>query len=119
MSNHGYWKYRAECEHVVDGDTVDIRVDLGFKTYKIVRVRLSGVDTAEIYGVEKGSDEYEKGMRQTQFVIRFLTVSGDWPITFKSEEESGKYGRWLGDLSVDGTLLTEALINEWPEVKNE
>lgn len=119
MTETDYWNYRAELERVVDGDTIDIRVDLGFRTYKKVRVRLEGVDTAETYGVKKGSDEYERGKEQTRFVENFLDVEGEWPIRFESGEETGKYGRWMGDLSVDGERLTEALISEWPEVISE
>lgn len=111
------WTYRAELDRVVDGDTLDLRVDLGFKAYKKIRVRLLGVDTAEIFGVSKDTDEYKRGIQQKRFVEKFLAADGDWPITFISEEESGKYGRWLGDCEVDGELLTEALMNEWPEVE--
>lgn len=119
MTDTDYWNYRAELERVVDGDTVDIRVDLGFRTYKKVRVRLSGVDTAEIYGVSKDSEQYERGQQQKQFVEDFLDVDGEWPIRFESSEETGKYGRWMGDLSVDGERVTEGLISTWPEVISE
>lgn len=111
------WQYRAQLDRVIDGDTVDLRVDLGFKTYKKIRVRLNGVDTAEIYGTSRDSDEYKRGIEQKRFVEKFLAADGEWPLRFISEEESGKYGRWLGDCEVDGDLLTEALISEWPEVE--
>ncbi len=113
------WEYRARLEEVVDGDTIDLKLDLGFDTYKIIRVRLKGVDTAEIFGVERDSDGYERGMKQKRFVEEFLEADGDWPITFVSMEREGKFGRWLGDMEVDGELLTEALINEWPEVEKD
>jgi len=90
------WNYRAELDRVVDGDTLDISADLGFDTYKIIRVRLKGVDTAEIFGVERDSDGYKRGMKQKRFVEDFLKVDGDWPITFVSMEREGKFGRWLG-----------------------
>lgn len=114
------WTYRAQLVEVVDGDTFDLRLDLGFRTYKKIRVRLLGVDTAEIFGVEKESTEYKRGMEHKRFVKDFLTATPDdegWPLTFVSAEESGKYGRWLGDVRVDDELLSDALIESWPEVE--
>lgn len=103
------WKYRAQLIEVVDGDTMDLRLDLGFKTYKRIRVRLQDVDTAEIYGSEKGSNEYELGMEQTRFVEDALDVDSDeeWPLRFVSTGEDGKYGRWIGDIQIteDETLI--------------
>jgi len=113
------WEYRARLEEVVDGDTIDLKLELGFDTYKIIRVRLKGVDTAEIFGVEHDSDGYERGMQQKRFVEEFLEADEEWPIKFISKERKGKFGRWLGDMEVDEELLTEALIREWPEVEKE
>jgi len=104
------WKYRAQLLEVVDGDTMDLNLDLGFKTYKRVRIRLNGVDTAEIYGSEKGSDEYGLGMEQKRFVEDALDVDSDkeWPLRFVSTEEDGKFGRWIGDIQIteDETLIS-------------
>lgn len=115
MDTQSEWTYRAELVEVVDGDTVDLRVDLGFKTYKKIRIRLDGVDTAEIFGPDS-DEEYERGIEQKEFVVDFLDVDGDWPLMFESVEESGKYGRWIGDIAVDGERLTDALRDEWPNV---
>lgn len=112
------WTYRAQLDRVVDGDTIDLRVDLGFKTYKRVRVRLLRVDTAEIYGVHEESDEYQRGIKHKHFVEDFLERSGEWPLKLITEEETGKYGRWLGDVRpFNGEKLTDALIEEYPEVE--
>ena len=119
QSDSDYWTYRAKIERVVDGDTIDLKVDLGFRTYKNVRVRLSGVDTAETYGIAKESEEYALGKEQTAFVKEFLSTDDEWDITFYSNGEKGSFGRWMGDVSVNGEKLTEALITEWPDVKVE
>jgi micrococcal nuclease len=112
------WTYRAQLDRVVDGDTIDLRVDLGFKTYKQVRVRLQDVDTAEIYGVHKESDEYQRGMEHKRFVQDYLDRDGEWPLRLITEEETGKYGRWLGDVRpFDGESLTDRLIEQYPEVE--
>lgn len=112
------WTYRAKLDGVVDGDTIDLTLDLGFRVHKKVRVRLHGVDTAEIYGVPKDSPEYERGIEQRDFVGGFCAQDGEWPLRFESYEEAGKYGRWIGDIKVNGTSLVESLIEEWPEVED-
>ena len=114
------WTYRAELIEVVDGDTVDLRVDLGFKTYKEIRVRLNNVDTAEIFGVEHGSEEYKTGTDQKKFVEEMLTTDEKWGLLFSSQEESGKYGRWIGDIKPveSDETVTEALLEQWPETES-
>ena len=62
------YEYRAELKRVVDGDTYDFTVDLGFRVSKDIRIRMLGVDTAETYGVKKESDEYKRGMEHKQWV---------------------------------------------------
>lgn len=106
------YEYRAELDRAVDGDTVDLRVDLGFRTYKNIRVRLEGVDTAEIYR-PSDDEELELGREQKKFVEDFLDAEGDWPLTFNSEGESGKFGRWVGDISVNDESLVESLTEEY------
>lgn len=115
-----YWNFRAQVEEVIDGDTVDLLVDQGFRDYQSVRVRLKDVDTAEIYGTKKGSDEYEKGMKQKRFVEDFLSTDTEdaWPVRLESHRETGKYGRWIGDISVNGESLTDAIVQGWPEAEN-
>lgn len=113
------WTYKAELDRVVDGDTYDLTVDLGFGTYKSIRVRARGIDTAEIYGVEKESDEYQLGMEQTRFVEDWFADADE--IVVRTEKDGkGKYGRYIADVvNEDGQLLTDALIAEWPDVVSE
>ena len=51
MAEQDTWTFRARPFTVVDGDTVDLEVDLGFRARKTIQARLSGTDTAETYGV--------------------------------------------------------------------
>ena len=55
------YRYRARLERVVDGDTIDVLIELGFYVTLRERVRLEGIDTPEIYRVPKDSEEYKKG----------------------------------------------------------
>ena len=90
--------YRARLDRVVDGDTIDVDLDLGFGVWlKGQRLRLEGIDTPEVRGEER-----EEGLRSKDFVIRALqevSESGtpkprDLIVeTFK--DKRGKYGRWI------------------------
>lgn len=96
-----------EVNKVVDGDTVDITIDLGFSLTTKQRVRLNGIDTPE--SITK--DEYEKkfGLEAKKFIA-------DWFASGKSlkvrTEKDDKYGRILGEFYVDGEkeTLNEQLI---------
>jgi micrococcal nuclease len=101
-------RYPASVRRVVDGDTVDLDLDLGFGVRKRIRMRLAGIDTDEIHGVSPESEEYQRGIRQKIFVHRLLSEGS--AITFVSHEETGKYGRPIGDIEVGGKLLSESLF---------
>lgn len=116
------WQYRAEVERVVDGDTLDLRIDLGFGvilTGDEARVRLRDVDTAEIFGSRRGSPEYSAGQRHKAFVEEWVEQAGgqEWPVFIETwkDDERGKYGRWLAEIvrRKDGASLTEDLIEEF------
>lgn len=116
------WRYRAYCKRVVDGDTMDFMVDLGFGTYKDQRVRLAEVDTAEIYGVPKDSDEYEEGMEHKQFVEDWMPSrkdDGEWPLIIETRKDAtGKYGRMLAKVHrSDESELNQDLRDEYPSIE--
>jgi hypothetical protein len=64
--------YRARLYDVIDADTIDLVVDLGFHATRIVRVEIAGIDAAEIYGVSHESDEYEQGKAQLEKAENFF-----------------------------------------------
>lgn len=113
-----FFTYQARLKRAVDGDTVDLSVDLGFRTYKKVRVRLKGIDAPEIWGVKKESEEYKKGKEIEKLVEDWIETSLEESekdyLILKTEEETGKYGRWLGDICVTGKekSLSERLLEE-------
>lgn len=117
------WRFPCSLLNVVDGDTLDLLCDLGFKTRYAARVRLVGIDTAEIYGVSHDSEEYELGMTQKRYVEDWFderSTGMEWPFTVSTQKTTGKYGRWAGEVEAknDGALLTVDLMNEWPEVSD-
>ncbi len=90
---HPLWNYRAKLDRVVDGDTIDFIVDLGFGLSKRERVRVAGIDTPEIRGEERPD-----GLRAREFVVKALPTE-DW-IYLTTEKERGKYGRYIAHIWV-------------------
>ena len=101
---------------VVDGDTIDVTIDLGFDLYKKERVRIAGVDTPE----KRTRDLEEKalGLDATYWMKKQLddTIKGDDELIIRTELKggTGKYGRLLGWLYVgeDTVSLNEKMITE-------
>ena len=103
-------------DRVVDGDTIDVSIDLGFDLIKKERVRIAGVDTPE----KRTRDLEEKalGIDATNWMKKNLeeTIDGDDELTIRTELQGGmgKYGRLLGWLYVgdDDVSLNEKMIAE-------
>ena len=89
-------------DKVLDGDTIDVTIDLGFDLYKKERVRVAGVDTPE----KRTRDLEEKalGLDATYWLKKKLedTISGEDELTIRTELVGGmgKYGRLLGWLYI-------------------
>jgi len=106
----------TEINKVLDGDTIDVTIDLGFDLYKKERVRIAGVDTPE----KRTRDLEEKalGIDATEWLKEKLetTIAGDDELSIRTELVGGvgKYGRLLGWLYVgDATVsLNEQMIQE-------
>ena len=103
-------------DKVLDGDTIDVTIDLGFDLYKKERVRIAGVDTPE----KRTRDLEEKvlGIDATNWMKEHLedTINGDDELIIRTELKGGvgKYGRLLGWLYVgdDDVSLNEQMIEE-------
>jgi len=101
---------------VLDGDTIDVLIDLGFDLFKKERVRIAGVDTPE----KRTRDLEEKalGIDATNWLKTKLTetIKGGEELTIRTELKGGvgKYGRLLGWLYIgDATIsLNELMIEE-------
>ena len=111
------YTYKAKVKRVVDGDTLLVDIDLGMKIWvRDEKIRLYGINTPEIYGVKKDSEEYEKGKQASDFVKELLPPGSEVTLrTYKDRKE--KYGRYLAELTFidpDGVVvsLNELLVNE-------
>ena len=106
----------TEINRVVDGDTIDVTIDLGFDLYKKERVRIAGVDTPE----KRTRDKEEKalGIDATNWMKEKLdaAIKGDDELTIRTELKGGmgKYGRLLGWLYIgeSNVSLNEVMITE-------
>ena len=96
------FEYQARLLRVVDGDTVDVEVDLGFYLKQEMRLRLNKVDTPEIRGRER-----PEGLLAKAFVEERLSTAGIIGIrTYKIE----KYGRFLADVYYGPAHLARELV---------
>jgi len=99
------YTYKALCRRVVDGDTLDLDIDLGLDAHRYERVRLFGIDTPETYGVKKDSEEYQAGMKAKGRVAELVTSRELWVRTH--QDKTGKYGRYLATVWV---VVDDALV---------
>lgn len=104
------YQYKATIIKVIDGDTVDVDIDLGFEVWlKNQRIRLYGIDTPE----SRTSDKVEKvfGNLAKEKVLEFCPVGSDIILQTKTDDSRGKYGRILGELiTKDGVNVNEFFI---------
>ena len=103
------YEYKAILDRVVDGDTCDAMIDLGFNTWVKKRIRFKGVDCWE--SRTRDLDEKKKGLAAKEFTKKLLEYSDEGKFALRSHGV-GKYGRVLGELFVKGNeqSLNELLI---------
>ena len=102
------YEYKCKVIRVVDGDTVDVDIDLGFGVWlHNERVRIQGIDTPE----SRTRDKVEKrfGLLAKEFVEDFFKI-GDVILTTKKYDAKGKFGRILGDFKCNGRTLSKVMI---------
>ena len=107
------YEYRCTINRVVDGDTVDVDIDLGFGIVLTdERVRIMGIDTPE----SRTSDKVEKlfGKASKARLQELLGETGvlKTQINKNGEDMKGKFGRVLGDFDIGGKPATAILIEE-------
>ena len=95
------YEYRVKKVHaIVDGDTIDVDIDLGFNVSYFQRVRLAGIDTPESRTTDKR--EKELGLEVKKKLKEILDAAKVVVIRTEKPDSTEKYGRVLGWLFVDG-----------------
>lgn len=94
---------------VIDGDTIDLEISLGFGIVITQRVRLKGINAAETKTLN--IEEKAKGLEAKSWLQKELSREGEWTIETTKED---KYGRILGTLHFVGDLVSinERMLNE-------
>jgi micrococcal nuclease len=87
------WIYNAEVKRIVDGDTFDILIDLGFDTFRKGRVRLYGVNTPE--SRTKNLEEKKLGLAAKEFTDQWISAAGHKVKIETILDKNEKYGRIL------------------------
>ncbi len=107
------YRYKVKVTRIVDGDTVDVDIDLGFgMTYKKQRVRMMGIDTPESRTRDLEEKFYGK---QSKAHLETILAEGD--IQLQSHDK-GKFGRILGELFVGSSTysVNQQMIDEYHAV---
>ena len=107
------YEYRCKIIRVVDGDTVDVDIDLGFGVWlHKERVRIYGIDTPE--SRTRDLEEKKYGLAAKEFVKEFVREKGGSNIVLRTRkyDAKGKFGRILGDIIVDNVSMSDTMIKE-------
>ena len=107
-----YQYYVREIKSVVDGDTIDVVIDLGFNILFEQRVRMAGIDTPE----SRTKDRFEKslGIESKEYLKIHLKDAKSIVIKTEKMDSSEKYGRILGWVYINGDTvsLNDMMIND-------
>ena len=109
------YEYKCEVKRVVDGDTVDVIIDLGFSILYSTRVRLYGIDTPE--SRTRNKDEKVRGFLSKDYLKDWLDQGGVIIRTYR--DKKGKFGRVLGEMVVGGRNINLLMVEENYAVKYE
>jgi len=107
-----YEYYVRKVENIVDGDTIDVLIDLGFDILFQSRVRLAGIDTPE--SRTKDLKEKALGLESKEYLKKYLKDAKSVVIKTEKMDSSEKYGRILGWVYVNGDTesLNDKMIND-------
>ncbi len=107
-----YEYYVRKVENVVDGDTIDVLIDLGFDILFQSRVRLAGIDTPE--SRTKDLKEKALGLESKEYLKKYLKDAKSVVIKTEKMNSTEKFGRILGWIYVNGDTesLNDKMIND-------
>ena len=100
------YTYKAKCLRVIDGDTIVAEVDLGFDTYKKVRVRLEGIDAPEVR--TRDLKEKAKGIQSKEYLEDIFATNREFILVSNKVD---KYGRCLGTIYMEDININEEMLD--------
>ena len=105
------YEYGCQVTRIVDGDTVDVILDLGFSILHKCRVRLYGIDTPESRTRDK--DEKARGKIASKYLKDAIDNGKKVVLRSKLKDSKGKYGRVLGEVIVDDININVSMIENY------
>tara|TARA_R100000664_G_C2738687_1_gene127546 strand:+ start:887 stop:1216 length:330 start_codon:yes stop_codon:yes gene_type:complete len=102
------YEYNAKLDRVIDGDTVDAMIDLGFNTWVHKRIRLEGIDAPETR--TRDLDEKAQGFATKERLEGLLEAANGMFVL--QSHGVGKYGRCLGTIFIEEQNINELLLAE-------
>ena len=105
------YEYGCTVTRVVDGDTIDVILDLGFSILHKCRVRLYGIDTPESRTRDK--DEKVRGKLASKYLKDAIDNGKKVILRSKLKDSKGKYGRVLGEIVVDDININVSMIENY------
>ena len=107
------YEYRITIDRVVDGDTVDCWIDLGYHTQVHKRIRFIGFNAPE--SRTRDDEEKKYGLAAKEFITKWLTSGG---VSIRTHKDAkGKFGRILGEMWCFDTNVNEKMIEEHHAVR--
>lgn len=100
------YDYRCTILRVIDGDTVEVQIDLGFDMSFKSSVRLKGINAPELTGATKPA-----GLTAKSYLMGLLPIMGPVTIHTDYHRERDKYGRVLGTFWVNGININQAMLD--------
>jgi micrococcal nuclease len=100
------FEYRAKVKKVYDGDTITVDIDLGFGVVlKNQKIRLLNINTPEVKGSARKEGLFVRDNLREKILNKKIILK-------THRDKKGKYGRWLGEVFLEGTSINEWLISE-------
>ncbi len=109
------YEYKCTIDRVVDGDTVDATLDLGFSVLYKSRVRLFGIDTPE--SRTRNKDEKARGKLAAKFLGDAIEKADTVVIRTELRDSRGKFGRVLGTIVCDGVDINNNMVENFMAAK--
>ena len=97
------YEYKAKILRVIDGDTFEASIDLGFHTHRVEKLRIYGYDAPEVKLYEGVTeDEKQLGLEAKKFCEELFSDPENQEITIRTHyDKTGKYGRFLATMMVN------------------
>ena len=111
------YEYGCQVTRVVDGDTIDVDLDLGFDIIYKCRVRLYGIDTPE--SRTRNKDEKVRGKLAAKFLKDAISNGKNVILQTQLKDSKGKFGRVLASVVVDGININQQMVTNHLAVRYE